>query len=104
MSMAGRRIQWTENETHFGRLATEQVQFHDIRDPSKVMSRLSLEGLTSFSISPGKNPSVAVFVPERKGLPAIVRLYGMLSFNYPLSNKTFFKAEEAEFKWNQIGM
>ena len=69
-----------------------------------VCAKLQLEGIAGFSVSPGKNPSVAVFVPERKGSPAIVRLYGMLSFNFPLSNKSFYKADEVEFNWNPIGI
>eukprot|EP00158_Paraphelidium_tribonemae_P004488 Partr_v1_DN26783_c0_g1_i2_m8742 putative eukaryotic translation initiation factor len=96
-------LQWTDNESHFGRLVTNNVNFHDLKDPEKVCSKLALEGVAGFSISPGRNPSVAVFVPERKGQPAIVRLYGMLSFNFPLSNKSFFKSDEIEFKWNPIG-
>jgi translation initiation factor 2A len=39
-------------------------------DPSDwgkgVVDRLKVEGLSSISLSPGKNPSIAVFVGERK--------------------------------------
>ena len=97
------RVQWTDDESCFGRMVGTSVHFHDIRDPVKPSQKLQLDGLAGFSISPGKNPCVAVFIPERKGQPAIVRLYGLNSFKFPLSNKSFFKAEEIEFKWNSIG-
>ena len=32
-----------------------------------------------------------------------MRLYGLLSFKYPLSNKTFYKADAVQFIWNAIG-
>ena len=110
-------IQWTDDEAFCARLVQNEVQFHSSADfgkraslnflyPSKfcaAFSRLILEGVKDFSLSPGKNPSVAVFVPEKKGAPAIVRLFGINSFNYPLSNKTFYKADNIQFKWNSIG-
>jgi translation initiation factor 2A len=38
-------------------------QSDDLRNPS---NKLHMEGVTDFALSPGKNHSVAVFVPERK--------------------------------------
>lgn len=70
---------------------------------SVALGKLTLEGVAEFSVSPGKNPCIAVFVPEKQGAPAIVRLYGLLSFNYPLSNKSFYKADTVKFYWNSIG-
>lgn len=98
------KLQWTEDESVFGRMAgVNQAHFYASSDFSKVGGKLSLEGMTEFSISPGKNPSVAAFTPEKKGQPAKVRLYGLMSFRYPLSNQTFFNAESAVFYWNRIG-
>lgn len=31
-----------------------------------VWARLQIEGIAQFSLSPGKSPAVAVFVPEKK--------------------------------------
>jgi translation initiation factor 2A len=42
-------------------------------------------------------------VPERKGQPAIVRLYDLSSFKQALSQKTFFRADTAQYYWNVLG-
>lgn len=57
----------------------------------------------SFQISPGLNPSIAIFVPEQKGKPAQVIIYNVPNFNQPLTTKTFFKAERCQLKWNSLG-
>jgi uncharacterized protein with WD repeat len=86
-----------------GQKVTILVNLHFKNFNCKVLGKLTLDGVAEFSVSPGKNPCVAVFVPEKQGAPAIVRLYGMLSFNYPLSNKSFYKADTVKFIWNSIG-
>lgn len=60
------KIQWTEDESFLARIVTGEVQFYNTKNFAQPHSRLKLEGITEFSISPGKNPSVAVFVPEKK--------------------------------------
>lgn len=97
------KIQFTQDEKYYMRMNSSNAVEVYPSNGADLCSKLELEGLTQFSCSPGMNPSVACFVKERSGKPAIVRVYGLLSFNYPLSNKTFFKADEAEFKWNPIG-
>lgn len=57
----------------------------------------------NFQISPGLNPSIAIFVPEKNSKPAQVLLYNISNFNQPLTSKTFFKAERCQLKWNSIG-
>jgi translation initiation factor 2A len=42
------------------------VQFYQADDLKTVWNKLRVEGVTDFAVSPGKNHSVAVFVPERK--------------------------------------
>ncbi|ORX59490.1 translation initiation factor eIF-2A [Hesseltinella vesiculosa] len=97
-------VQWTDDEKYCARLVTGEVQFWESRNVGKsVWSRLQLEGVNFFSLSPGKNPAVAVFIPERKGSPAIVRLYSIPSFASPVSNKTFFKADNVQMFWNDLG-
>ncbi|KAL0092443.1 eukaryotic translation initiation factor eIF2A-domain-containing protein [Phycomyces blakesleeanus] len=97
-------FQWTDDEKYCARMVTGEVQFWESRNAGKaVWARLKLEGIAQFSLSPGKSPAVAVFVPERKGAPAIVRLFSVPSFNQPLSNKTFFKADRIQTFWNDLG-
>ncbi|RLV92159.1 hypothetical protein JA1_003419 [Spathaspora sp. JA1] len=57
----------------------------------------------NFQISPGKNPSVAIFIPEKSGKPASVLVYNVPNFNQPICSKNFFKAERCQLKWNSLG-
>ncbi|KAI9323826.1 eukaryotic translation initiation factor eIF2A-domain-containing protein [Dichotomocladium elegans] len=97
-------FQWTDDEKYCARMVTNEIQFWESRACGKsVWARLKLEGVAQFSLSPGKSPAVAVFIPERKGAPAIVRMYSIPNFNQALSNKTFFKADNVQMFWNDLG-
>ena len=62
-----------------------------------------MEGLTAFSISPGRNPSIAVFLPERKGLPASSQIFSVSDLERPSAQKQFYKADKICFLWNSNG-
>ena len=65
-SQTGWNLQYSPDEKFCARCVTNEVQFFqsdDLRNPS---NKLHMEGVTDFALSPGKNHSVAVFVPERK--------------------------------------
>ncbi|KAG2218966.1 hypothetical protein INT45_008390 [Circinella minor] len=97
-------FQWTDDEKYCARMVTGEVQFWESKNVGKgVWARLKLEGVAKFSLSPGKAPAVAVFIPERKGAPAIVRMYSIPNFNQALSNKTFYKADSVQMFWNDLG-
>lgn len=62
-----RDLQYTSNESHAVRTVGPDIQVFDPSDWIKgVIDKLKVEGLSSVSLSPGKNPSIAVFVGERK--------------------------------------
>lgn len=74
------------------------------------MGRLRLKGMTSFELGSGSKPVVAVFCGEKKGAPASVRVYSLASLissqpepSPPISQKTFFKADKIQMKWNNTG-
>ncbi|KAF7726517.1 hypothetical protein EC973_008648 [Apophysomyces ossiformis] len=97
-------FQWTDDEKYCARMVTGEIQFWESRNAGKaVWARLKLEGVARFSLSPGKAPAVAVFIPEKKGAPAIVRMYSVPNFNQALSNKTFYKADNVQLYWNDLG-
>ncbi|KAJ2964371.1 hypothetical protein NQZ79_g682 [Umbelopsis isabellina] len=97
-------FQWTEDEQYCARMVTGELQFWESKNIGKaVWAKLKLEGIAQFSLSPGKSPAVAVFIPERKGAPAIVRMYGLPNFKSALSNKTFYKADKVQMYWNNLG-
>jgi translation initiation factor 2A len=62
----GWNLQYTSDEKFCARSVTNEVQFYESGDLGTVWNKLIIEGVTNFAVSPGKNHSVAVFVPERK--------------------------------------
>ncbi|TFK24635.1 translation initiation factor eIF-2A [Coprinopsis marcescibilis] len=101
----GWQIQYTISESHAVRLVSSEIQVYRPSEWSKgIVDKLKIEGASTVALSPGLNPSVAVFVAEKKGAPASIKVYGLLSLNTaPTCQKTFFKADRAQIKWNTLG-
>lgn len=97
------QLQFTHDEKYCARMTTNQIEFYDSKNFTKPWSRLRAENVSNFSVSPGQNYSIAVFIPEKSGKPASVRVYQFPNFEQPVSQKTFFKAETAQMKWNKLG-
>ncbi|THH27182.1 hypothetical protein EUX98_g7014 [Antrodiella citrinella] len=104
-SQEGWDLQYTISESHAVRLVGPEVQVYRPAEWSKgIVDKLKVEGATTMSLSPGLNPSVAVFVAEKKGMPATVRIYSLTALaGAPMAQKTFFKADRSQIKWNTIG-
>ncbi|KAH7890149.1 eukaryotic translation initiation factor eIF2A-domain-containing protein [Phlebopus sp. FC_14] len=104
-SQEGWDLQYTVSESHAIRLVSQEVQvFRPAEWGKGVVDKLRVEGASMVSLSPGLNPSIAVFVAEKKGAPASVKIYGLLALNgQPTCAKTFYKADRAQIKWNNLG-
>ncbi|KAF9005318.1 translation initiation factor eIF-2A [Hymenopellis radicata] len=104
-SLDGWDLQYTISESHAVRLVGPDIQVYRPAEWSKgIVDKLKVEGATSVTLSPGLNPSIAVFVAEKKGAPASIKIYGLLTLNSPPTcQKTFFKADRAQIKWNTLG-
>ncbi|RAH64012.1 translation initiation factor 2A [Aspergillus aculeatinus CBS 121060] len=102
-SQTGWNLQYTSDERHCARVVTNEVQFYQSENLSQVWNKLRVEGVADFAISPGKNTSIAVFIPERKGQPAAVKVFLVPQFGAPVSQKTFFKGDKVQLKWNEQG-
>ncbi|KAI0695088.1 translation initiation factor eIF-2A [Cerioporus squamosus] len=104
-SQEGWELQYTISESHAVRLVGQEIQVFKPAEWSKgVVDKLKVEGATSVTLSPGLNPSVAVFVAEKKGQPASVKIYSLTSLaGVPTCQKTFFKAQRSQIKWNTLG-
>ncbi|KAI2631365.1 translation initiation factor eIF-2A [Hypomontagnella submonticulosa] len=102
-SQTGWNLQYTSDEKFCARLVTNEVQFYTSDDLSTVWNKLRVEGVTDFAIAPGQSHNVAVFIPERKGQPAAVKVYNVPQFTTPISQKTFFKGDKVQLKWNSLG-
>ncbi|GAB7361223.1 hypothetical protein MBLNU230_g1285t1 [Neophaeotheca triangularis] len=102
-SQKGWNLQYSSDEKYCARCVNNEVQFYESKDLGTVWNKLRVEGVSDFALSPGKNHSVAVFVPERKGQPAAVKVFNVPSFQSPVSQKTFFKGDKVTLKWNDEG-
>ena len=102
-SQTGWNLQYTSDEKLCARVVTNEIQFYESGDLGTVWNKLRVEGVTDFAVSPGATHSVAVFVPERKGQPAAVKVFNVPNFESPVSQKTFFKGDKVQFKWNELG-
>ena len=104
-------LQWSDDESLVSRLVTNEVQLFaapaDFATGS-ASRRLRVTGVTTAALSPGKAPHMACFVPEAKGQPASIRIYGLpasdageaVSEPQPLARRSFFRATFCRFRWN----
>ncbi|KAJ5726422.1 uncharacterized protein N7483_007779 [Penicillium malachiteum] len=102
-SQTGWNLQYTPDEKLCARVVTNEVQFYQSDNLSTVWNKLRVEGVADFALSPGQTHSIAVFVPERKGQPAQVKVFVVPQFNAPVSQKSFFKGDKVQLKWNASG-
>lgn len=104
-SLDGWQLQYTISESHAIRLVSSEIQVYRPSEWAKgIVDKLKIEGASAVALSPGLNPSVAVFVAEKKGAPASIKVFGLLTLQAPPTcQKTFFKADRAQIKWNVLG-
>jgi translation initiation factor 2A len=98
-------LQYTITESHAIRLVSGEIQVYRPAEWSKgIVDKLKVEGATSVSLSPGLNYSMAVFVAEKKGAPASIKIYSLSATASPPScSKSFYKADRCQIKWNTLG-
>lgn len=89
-NQTGWNLQYTSDEKYCARCVTNEVQIYESNDLGTVWNKLRVEGVTDFALAPGETHSVAVFIPERKGQPAAVKVFNVPQFTTPVSQKTFF--------------
>lgn len=49
------------------------------------------------------DPVIAVFTQNKKDSPASVKLFNMGEYNTPVAQKSFYRADSVQFKWNKVG-
>jgi translation initiation factor 2A len=104
-SQEGWNLQFTASESHAVRLVSSEIQVYHPADWSHgIVDKLKIEGATSLSLSPGSTPFVAVFIAEKKGAPASIKIYDLSALSRPPTcQKSFFKADRSQIKWNPLG-
>lgn len=105
-SQSGWIPQYTSDESMMALMASPFViDFYRLED-IKIQCTLNFKDtgkVESFQLSPGKNPSVAVFIASQKSNPAFIRVYSLPNVKTPVSQKSFFKGESCVFHWNALG-
>jgi len=98
-------LQYTISESHAIRFVSGEIQvFRPSMWSKGIVDKLKVEGASTISLSPGLNPSIAVFVAEKKGAPASIKIYGLNTLgSLPACQKSFFKADRVQIKWNTLG-
>ncbi|KAJ3157379.1 hypothetical protein HK101_001453 [Irineochytrium annulatum] len=108
-SQNGWNVQWTASESRLARNVTGELHFCDplaVRAGESAYTKLRVENLASFALSPNKvgKQSVAVFVAEKKGAPASVKLFDIEKLEgKPLAQRSFFNSDYVDFHWNKDG-
>ncbi|SMQ54988.1 unnamed protein product [Zymoseptoria tritici ST99CH_3D7] len=102
-AQTGWNLQYTSDEKLCARRVNNEVQVYESNDLGTVWNKLRVEGVADFALSPGKTHSLAVFIPEHKGQPAAVKIFNVPQFASPVSQKTFFKGDKVQLKWNELG-
>jgi len=102
-SQTGWNLQYTADEKLCARTVTNEIQLYESQDLGTVWNKIRVEGVSDFALSPGSTLSVAVFTPERKGQPASVKVFKLPQLEQPVSQKTFFKGDKVQLKWNLEG-
>jgi translation initiation factor 2A len=68
-------VQYTVTESHATRLVSGEVQVFTPADWARgVVGKLKVEGATAVVLSPGLNPSLAIFVAEKKARRGCARV------------------------------
>lgn len=108
----GWKPQFTQDEKFFvkGTFNNKEIEFFDISNSNTLehvyQAKFKFKTETpyqSFKISPGLNPSLAVFIPEKSGKPANISIYNLPNFSQAVCSKSFFKADQCQLKWNSLG-
>jgi len=95
---------WSKDEAICGRCVNNEVQFYSGGEFHTAVTKLYLQGVCTFSISPssGAPYMIAAFAAGKKGQPSFVRLFQYPNFGdgQALANKSFFKADKVDMIWN----
>ncbi|KAG8861249.1 hypothetical protein FRB96_003199 [Tulasnella sp. 330] len=104
-SSEGWDLQYTPSEDRAVRMVPNEIQIYNPSAWNKgAVDKLRVEGVSAVAPSPGQYPALAVFVAEKKGAPATVKVYSLTALSAaPSCSKTFFKADKAVIKWNNLG-
>ncbi|CEG42641.1 eukaryotic translation initiation factor 2a [Plasmopara halstedii] len=99
-------FQWSSDETICARQSVNGIVLYNGRGPKlDSIGQIHVPNVANFSVAPGSVPyKIAVFVPEKKGKPASVKIYQFPNqLDVPTATKSFYKAQDVSLKWSPTG-
>ena len=97
---------WTSDERFVLHMVSNEIQVMHGRNPTfdNILYKLRIPDICQFSLSPN-DKFIAAFIPELKGQPASVRIIDLQDRSAtPKAVKSFFKAQNMNFKWSKSGL
>jgi len=99
--------QWFSNTNECAILKGNTVNFYENNNFTKVTNSLHVNKLSTFSLSPNEQGKqhIAAFIRGSKGAPSSVRLFARGAYDQSdlVSNKSFYKADKVDLRWNKRG-
>ncbi|XP_046851929.1 eukaryotic translation initiation factor 2A-like [Xenia sp. Carnegie-2017] len=97
-------FKWSDDEILCSLCVTNEAHFYVNGNFGNIAHKLRLQGVSCIEIAPGPPPyKIAAYVRGTKGAPSYVRLYEYANFEFPIANKSFFKADKVNILWNKKG-
>jgi translation initiation factor 2A len=101
-------LQWTADEMICVRHLNMELHFYQNNSFDKYLAKHNSQKVVEYSMVTNKqngNHYVACYSTGVKGQPSFVKLYQYPKFDgLPVANKSFYKADDVLFKWNQKGI
>ncbi|XP_061185525.1 eukaryotic translation initiation factor 2A-like [Saccostrea echinata] len=98
---------WTDDEGICCRNVNNELHFFEGNEFDAIKTKLHIQKVSTFALAVSGPPyHIAGYVPGSKGQPSFVRIYRYPNFAGPqaaLANKSFFKADDVQMKWNKAG-
>ena len=95
-------LQWCADESMMFRRVTNELHCYPGKPKTPVpLRKVRVDDLGEYSVSPAGR-TAALFVPEKKGRPALVKIVNLDALDVTIAQKTFF-GQEVTFHWSPRG-
>ncbi len=98
---------FNHDETMLAIMLSGDVHFYDVSSTgefTKSSHKIAGGKIGGFSVSPGLNTHIAVYIQGAKGSPSMARLFKYPNIEAsPIASKSFSQADKVEMIWNKKG-
>ena len=99
---------WTDDETVCIRHVNMELNFYEDNKFERFVHRMVAQKVANYSMVTNRQTGchyLACYTVGSKGQPSFVRVYRYPRFEgVAVANKSFYKADTVDFKWNHKGM